>query len=84
MKKILISALFTTSILSTLSLCAADASKPEPAAVKALTKKVADWQISTFEEQQKYRALSSKIKDQVKIVLVNICQMVCKNLTNIF
>ena len=36
-----------------------DASKPSPAAVKALTKKVADWQIETFEDQAKYRALSS-------------------------
>ena len=35
------------------------AAAPGPAAVKALTKKVADWQIATFDEVKKYRALSS-------------------------
>lgn len=37
-----------------------DASKPSPEAVKAVTQKVADWQIETFDNQAEYRALASK------------------------
>jgi hypothetical protein len=33
---------------------------PSPAEVKALTKNVADWQIATFEDSGKYRALASR------------------------
>ena len=65
MKQTLLISSVATLVLSTFSLSAADASRPDPAQVKALTKKVADWQISTFEEQQQYRALSSNIKEQV-------------------
>jgi rhamnogalacturonyl hydrolase YesR len=36
-----------------------DASKPSPDAVKAITKRAADWQIETFENQAEYRAISS-------------------------
>ena len=36
------------------------ASSPE--SVKAITKKVADWQIATFEDSGKYRGLSEKFK----------------------
>jgi rhamnogalacturonyl hydrolase YesR len=45
-----------------------DASRPSPEAVKAITKKVADWQIETFEDQAKYRAVPSRKKgtNQVK------------------
>ncbi|MDF7825935.1 glycoside hydrolase family 88 protein [Pontiellaceae bacterium B12227] len=39
--------------------------KPTPQAVKALTKKVADWQIETFEDQVKYRARSAGTKKMV-------------------
>jgi len=42
------------------------ADRPGAAEVKALTQKVADWQIRTFEEQQNYRALSRTIKEQAK------------------
>jgi len=33
------------------------AGKPSPESVKAITKKVADWQIETFEDSAKYRAI---------------------------
>ncbi|MBT8043818.1 MAG: glycoside hydrolase family 88 protein, partial [Verrucomicrobiae bacterium] len=36
--------------------------KIDPKAVYQITKRVADWQIKTFPEQVKYRALSTKIK----------------------
>lgn len=35
---------------------------PSAASMAALTKKVADWQIETFEESGKYRALPSQQK----------------------
>lgn len=38
----------------------ASISKPNPASVKALTKRVADWQIEHFAEEGKYRALPRK------------------------
>lgn len=37
-----------------------DAAKPAPGAVKAITERVADWQIETFEDQGEYRALASR------------------------
>jgi hypothetical protein len=36
----------------------ANVSKPTSGSVKALTKKMADWQIATFHEHGKYRALA--------------------------
>ncbi|HKL20985.1 MAG TPA: glycoside hydrolase family 88 protein, partial [Tichowtungia sp.] len=36
------------------------AAKPSPQEVKAITQKVADWQIKTFEDQAEYRALASE------------------------
>ncbi len=45
---------------------AGEVGRPSPDAVRALTKRVADWQISTFENQQDYRALSAKIQEQTK------------------
>lgn len=44
------------SFFSTLVVSASDA--PSAASVKALTQKVADWQIETFEDSGEYRALS--------------------------
>lgn len=40
-----------------------EAAKPSPEAVKAITKKVANWQIETFEEQIEYRAVASTKKN---------------------
>ena len=40
-------------------------SKPTPESVKAITKKVADWQIATFEEQHLYRAISASIQKDI-------------------
>ncbi|MBT3210703.1 MAG: glycoside hydrolase family 88 protein [Planctomycetaceae bacterium] len=40
----------------------ADVAKPSPQEVKNITQKVADWQIETFEESGKYRAIASKEK----------------------
>lgn len=37
---------------------------PKPEAVLALTEKVANWQIDTFDEHGKYRAIPSKTKDK--------------------
>jgi rhamnogalacturonyl hydrolase YesR len=48
--------LFASCISST----AFGADKPTPAEVKALTTKVADWQIETFDQHGKHRALPSK------------------------
>jgi rhamnogalacturonyl hydrolase YesR len=45
---------------------AAEASAPTPESVKALTQKVADWQIETFEESGKYRPLSPKRRAKLK------------------
>lgn len=36
---------------------------PTPAEVKAVTDKVADWQIKTFEDQVKYRAISTPVRE---------------------
>jgi unsaturated rhamnogalacturonyl hydrolase len=44
----------------TVAAFAGAAPNPTPESVKAITKKVADWQIQTFEESGKYRALSGK------------------------
>ncbi|MDH3345557.1 MAG: glycoside hydrolase family 88 protein [Kiritimatiellaceae bacterium] len=41
-------------------------SKPTPEEVKALTQKVADWQIETFERSGEYRALAARSAAQVK------------------
>lgn len=40
----------------------AQESAPSPESVKAIAKKVADWQISTFEDSGTYRGLSEKFK----------------------
>ena len=40
-------------------------SAPSPEEVKAITKKVADWQIKTFEDQHLYRAISSSKKNEL-------------------
>lgn len=40
------------------------ADKPSPDEVKALTRKVADWQIRTFDEHGKYRALPSANREK--------------------
>ena len=50
----LLNAVLLISVMSCLG------QQPKPEAVKALTTKVADWQIETFEESGKYRALSAK------------------------
>lgn len=39
---------------------------PTPAEVKAVTKKVADWQVRTFEDQVQYRAISSSKRKLLK------------------
>ncbi len=53
-----------TVLLAAEPVLAAD--RPGAAEVRALTQRVADWQIRTFEEQQNYRALSQAIKEQAK------------------
>ncbi len=40
-------------------------SAPTPSEVKAITKRVADWQIETFEESHKYRGLSQRAKQRM-------------------
>ena len=40
--------------------------EPTPQEVKAITQKVADWQIATFAERAKYRAISSDNKAKEK------------------
>ncbi|MGC6456347.1 MAG: glycoside hydrolase family 88/105 protein [Coraliomargaritaceae bacterium] len=42
------------------------AKNPTPDRVRDLTTKVADWQLSTFEKQHQYRALSSWDKERIK------------------
>jgi len=52
-------------LISALSLSAfAMAEKPTPESVKALTKKVADWQIETFEDSGKYRGLNARLRER--------------------
>lgn len=41
-----------------------DAEKPSPESVKAITKKVADWQMATFENSGQYRVLSGENLEQ--------------------
>ncbi len=40
--------------------------KPSPESVKAITRKVADWQIKTFDQHDQFRALSGKRKAQAE------------------
>lgn len=40
--------------------------KPTPGDVKAVTKKVADWQMETFEDQVKYRAVASDKREKLE------------------
>jgi rhamnogalacturonyl hydrolase YesR len=54
------------AMIGSLTLSWGDVEKPSPEAVKAITKKVADWQIETFEESGKYRALSGKSLEKVQ------------------
>lgn len=55
----------TKTVIATLLLAgasiqtSANESLPSPAAIKAITQKVADWQIKTFDKHAEYRALSS-------------------------
>lgn len=42
------------------------AEAPSPEAVKAMTRKVAGWQVDTFEESGKYRALSKNKKERAQ------------------
>jgi rhamnogalacturonyl hydrolase YesR len=39
---------------------------PDPEGIKEITRRVADWQIETFPEQLKYRALSTEMQEQLK------------------
>ncbi len=39
----------------------------DPKAVKEITQRVADWQIKTFPEQLKYRALSTSMQEQLRM-----------------
>ncbi|TWU45578.1 Unsaturated rhamnogalacturonyl hydrolase YteR [Novipirellula aureliae] len=61
---------FSTVFLATLIACfgiqAAKAAKPTPEEVKAITQKVADWQIKTFEDSSKYRALSDRDRQRLQ------------------
>ncbi|MDF7808264.1 glycoside hydrolase family 88 protein [Pontiellaceae bacterium B12219] len=49
----------------------ASAKAPTPESVKAITKKVADWQIETFERQEKFRAIASDKKEKLDRYLKN-------------
>ncbi len=49
-------------ILSGMSCGSYAGQEPTPQEVKAITQKVADWQIATFDERAKYRAISSDNK----------------------
>ena len=44
----------------------ADEAPIDPESVKEITKRVADWQIETFPEQLKYRALSTEMQKQLQ------------------
>ena len=46
--------------LTSLSPTLAESARPDPRAVLQLATRVADWQIETFDEQTKYRAISEK------------------------
>jgi len=48
--------------LCAVSAFAGDVQRPAPDAVKAVTKKVADWQIATFENQEEYRGIPLNIR----------------------
>lgn len=48
------------ALVATLPATALGGDQPTPSEVKALTTKVADWQIETFDEHGQYRALPSK------------------------
>ena len=54
-----------TVLLGSISLTAL-AGKPSPEAVKALTQKVANWQMETFEESGQYRGLNARKKAILK------------------
>lgn len=59
----------TVGLLSGMVLVAgwtAQAEKPSPESVKTLTKKVADWQIETFNKHNEYRAVSTRNKKKLK------------------
>ncbi|SDW34387.1 Rhamnogalacturonyl hydrolase YesR [Lutibacter oricola] len=49
--------IFSISLVLLVIGCENSIQKPSKSEVKAITKKVADWQIKTFEDQGKYRAL---------------------------
>jgi rhamnogalacturonyl hydrolase YesR len=60
MKQRMISALMVSAFLAGAGMnTMASAKAPTPESVKAITKKVADWQIETFDEHEKYRAIAS-------------------------
>lgn len=62
MKRMKLNLLTVSTILGScvMAQTAVSAEVPTPESVKAITKRVADWQIETFEESEMYRALSVK------------------------
>ena len=61
-RPLLFSLAFLASVCASTSGVAAD--KPTPEEVKALTAKVAEWQLETFDDHGKYRGLAPKLKER--------------------
>ena len=60
MKTILRQPILAVALLGSLAASGLSAAVPTPEDVKAITKKVADWQIATFADMGKYRALAGR------------------------
>lgn len=60
MRKIFTQIVVLAASLLTLASCSQAAKPPKADEVKAITQKVADWQIETYDDQGKYRALPPK------------------------